>query len=293
MPVSAQNGIGIKDRVPTDICPWYNGPSLLEYLDNMQTLERKVNAPFMMPISAKYKDMGTMVEGKIEAGILRKNTPLVMMPNKDKIGISGLYGETEDEVEQLVSGEQARIRLRGVEEEDISPGFGNLSRRCSCCSLSDLSPVLCDPRRPVHCVKSFEAQIVLLELRSILSAGFNCVIHVHSATEEVTFSALLHKLEKGTGRKSKKAPGFAVKGQSIIARLEVISAAGIICVERFEDCTYALVCAESTLTENRSADGTIHPSRPRTDHCNRQDHQAHHRRVGLSVMSKQPMTTNG
>jgi peptide chain release factor subunit 3 len=68
MPVSAQTFTGIKDRVPKDLAPWYNGPSLLEYLDGMQALERKLNAPFMMPIAAKYKDMGTMVEGKIESG---------------------------------------------------------------------------------------------------------------------------------------------------------------------------------------------------------------------------------
>ncbi|KAL9101206.1 MAG: hypothetical protein Q9187_009268, partial [Circinaria calcarea] len=58
---------------------------------------------------------------------------------------------------------------------------------------------------------------------------------VHSAIEEVTFSALLHRLEKGTGRKSKKPPAFAAKGQSIIAQLQVIGGAGAICVERFED----------------------------------------------------------
>lgn len=68
MPVSAQTFTGIKERVPKDLAPWYDGPSLLEYLDNMQALERKLNAPFMMPIAAKYKDMGTMVEGKIESG---------------------------------------------------------------------------------------------------------------------------------------------------------------------------------------------------------------------------------
>lgn len=68
MPVSAQTFTGIKERVPKDLAPWYGGPSLLEYLDGMQALERKLNAPFMMPIAAKYKDMGTMVEGKIESG---------------------------------------------------------------------------------------------------------------------------------------------------------------------------------------------------------------------------------
>lgn len=218
MPVSAQTTLGVKDRVPKEIAPWNENSSLLDYLDSMQTLERKINAPFMMPIAAKYRDMGTMVEGKIESGVIKKGMSYLMMPNREQVGISSLYGETEDEIDAATCGDQVRIKLRGIEEEDITPGF-----------------VLCSPKRPVHCVKAFEAQIVLLELKTILSAGFNCVIHVHSATEEVTFSELLHKLEKGTNRKSKKPPGFATKGMSIIARMEVISGAFNVCVERFED----------------------------------------------------------
>jgi len=61
------------------------------------------------------------------------------------------------------------------------------------------------------------------------------VCHVHAAQEEVTFAALLHKLEKGTGRKSRKPPSFATRGMSIIARLRVIGGVGSLCVERFED----------------------------------------------------------
>jgi peptide chain release factor subunit 3 len=218
MPIAAQQTLGIKERVPKSVARWVDSPSLLEYLDSMQTLERKVNAPFMMPIAAKYRDMGTMIEGKVEAGVIRKEQRYLMMPNKAEIHISALYGETEDEIPAAACGEQVRIRIKGAEEEDIYPGF-----------------VLCSPKRPVHCVSAFEAQIRLLELKSILSAGFNCVLHVHSATEEVTFAALLHKLEPKTNRKSKKPPGFAKQGMSIIARLEVIGGAGSVCVERFED----------------------------------------------------------
>lgn len=218
MPISAQTTLGIKNRVPKDVAPWYDGPSLLEWLDDMQTLERKVNAPFMMPVSAKYRDLGTMIEGKIESGVIKKGMSYLMMPNRVTTGISALYGETEDEIDGATCGDQVRIRLRNIEEEDILPGY-----------------VLCSPKRPVHCVSTFEAQIVLLELDSILSAGFNCVMHVHASTEEVTFEALLHKLEKGTGRKSKKAPGFATKGMSIIARLKVTGQSGSVCIERFED----------------------------------------------------------
>ena len=79
MPISAQTSVGIKDRVPKDLAPWYDGPSLLECLDEFKTLERKVKAPFMMPINAKYKDMGTLIEGKIEAGQIKKGNTYLMM----------------------------------------------------------------------------------------------------------------------------------------------------------------------------------------------------------------------
>ena len=32
MPVSGYTGAGLKDRVDPKDCPWYDGPSLLEYL---------------------------------------------------------------------------------------------------------------------------------------------------------------------------------------------------------------------------------------------------------------------
>jgi peptide chain release factor subunit 3 len=176
-----------------------------------------------------------------------------MMPNKQTIHISALYGEQEEEIAVATCGDQVRVRLRGVEEEDILPGY-----------------VLCSPKRPVNCVSSFEAQVHLLDLKSIMTAGFNCVLHVHSAQEEVTISALLHKLEKGTNRKSKKAPGFATKGMSIIARLEITGTAGSICVERFEDypqlgrftLRYALHLVQYLQTHTLT-----NIQRPRSNHC--------------------------
>ncbi|KAJ6028462.1 hypothetical protein N7540_004038 [Penicillium herquei] len=218
MPISAQRTLGVKDRVSKEICPWYDGPSLLEYLTDFKLPERKVNAPFMMPVTAKYRDMGTMAEGRIESGIIKKNGTYLMMPNKTEVSIAALYGETEDELQTAKVGDQVRLRLRGVEEDDFFPGF-----------------VLCSPKRPVHCVSAFEAKIRILDLKSILTAGFNCVLHVHSAVEEVTFAALLHKLEPGTGRKSKRPPPFVSKGQTVIARLEVTSTAGAVCVEEFAE----------------------------------------------------------
>lgn len=256
MPIAAQQLMGLKDRIPPGVCSFYNGPSLLEYLDSMAALERKVNAPFMMPINGKYRDMGTLVEGKIEAGVIKKNMSLIMMPNREKVEVAALYGETEEEANMAQCGDQVRIRLRGIEEEDILPGF-----------------VLCSPKRLVHCVSAFEAQIRVLDLKNILSAGFNCVLHVHSAIEEVTFGALLHSLQKGTGRRSKKPPTHAKRGDSIIARMEVIGGAGSVCVERFED--YAQLGRFTLRDQVRDSslfEKGLYLHVAGTNHCDWQDH---------------------
>jgi peptide chain release factor subunit 3 len=42
----------------------------------------------MMPIAAKYRDMGTMIEGKIEAGVVLKSKSYLMMPNRETISIA-------------------------------------------------------------------------------------------------------------------------------------------------------------------------------------------------------------
>ncbi|KAA8913314.1 P-loop containing nucleoside triphosphate hydrolase protein [Sphaerosporella brunnea] len=215
MPLSALTGYGLKERIPKGVADWYNGPSLLEYLDNMKGLERKLKAPFMMPISGKYKDMGVVVEGKIESGVIKKGGSLLMMPGRTSLEVVAIYSESEEELPNASCGDQVRLRVRGVEEEDIIPGF-----------------VLTSKKNPINCVSAFEAQIHIIELKSILTSGFTCVMHVHTTVQEVTFAALLHKLEKGSGRKSKKPPAFASKGQAIIARLEV---SGQVPIETYTD----------------------------------------------------------
>jgi peptide chain release factor subunit 3 len=171
--------------------------------------------------------MGTIIEGKIESGSIRKGSPALIMPNKSSISIEGVYTEADEEMLVATSGDQVRLRIKGVEEEDISVGF-----------------VLSSPKAPVHVVNSFEAQVAIIELKSLLSAGYGCVMHVHTAVVEVQFEVvipigkrwltekeLLHKLNK-LNQRSKKAPPYATKGQKIVARLRTATP---ICLERFDE----------------------------------------------------------
>jgi len=147
----------------------FSGPSFLEHVDHMPMVDRKINAPLMIPISEKYKDMGTVVVGKVESGHMRKGDHLILMPNKDEVEVAAIYNEVETEIDRALCGDNIRVRLRGVEDEDISPGF-----------------VLTSPLKPVHAVRQFEAQLAILEHKSIICAGYSAVMHIHTLSEEVT-----------------------------------------------------------------------------------------------------------
>ena len=71
----------MKDRVDNSVCPWYDGPSLIELLDNMP-MPRNYRGALLMPIADKFKDMGTVVIGKIESGKVKKGQKVLIMPNK-------------------------------------------------------------------------------------------------------------------------------------------------------------------------------------------------------------------
>uniref|UniRef100_A0A2K5J6N3 Tr-type G domain-containing protein n=1 Tax=Colobus angolensis palliatus TaxID=336983 RepID=A0A2K5J6N3_COLAP len=80
MPCSGLTGANLKEQ--SDFCPWYIGLPFIPYLDNLPNFNRSVDGPIRLPIVDKYKDMGTVVLGKLESGSICKGQQLVMMPNK-------------------------------------------------------------------------------------------------------------------------------------------------------------------------------------------------------------------
>lgn len=113
----------MKDPVPKDICPWYEGESLLDTLEHLKPPERLVNAAVRLPIFEKYREMGTIIMGKIESGLVQTGKSLLLMPSKAKVLIEGIQLETGDELTVAEPGDNVRVRLRGVEEEDIKIGY--------------------------------------------------------------------------------------------------------------------------------------------------------------------------
>lgn len=213
IPISGFTGANLKTPVSKDTCPWYNGPSLLQILDNLPPMERKLSSPFMMPIQDRSKEMGTIVSGKIESGTVTRGQKLFMMPNKREVEVSTIYFE-DDEVKTAKSGDIIRLRLKGIEEEEISPGF-----------------VLCDPEKPITAVQRFVARVNVVEHKNIICPGYAAILHVHNIVEEVVLTDFLFRVDPKTGEKVAKNPKFIKQGQSALV---VIQCQGSICLETYE-----------------------------------------------------------
>lgn len=223
LPISGLFGDNILKSVDTKkIAPWYkdsktgkDGPTLFEVLDATEVPARDALSPFRMAIIDKFKDMGTMVMGKSEAGCVQKGDTLLVMPNKTKVHVSAIFCD-DTEVNAAQGGENLRLRLSGIDEEDVQSGF-----------------VVCDSRITVPVVSYFEAQLQILELldhKSLFSAGYKCILHIHAAVEECECTQIKAKLDMKT--KQKLTAKFVKSGAAVICTLAVEKP---ICVELFKD----------------------------------------------------------
>ena len=71
LPISALSGINIGSRIPEGVCPWYDGNSLLGILNDMEPPERLLQYPVRLPITDKYNDMGVIIMGKLQSGLIK------------------------------------------------------------------------------------------------------------------------------------------------------------------------------------------------------------------------------
>jgi len=216
IPCSGLSGAFLKEPPGPKFCNWFNGPCLLEYLDNLPPVERMgADKPLRMPIIDRYRDMGTIVMGKLESGRVEKGETILMMPNKASVEVMQVWAD-EEEVDSAMAGDNVKLKLKNIEEEDVSPGF-----------------VLCDPKEPCKVGKRFLAQVRILEYKSIICSGFKAVMHINAAAEEVEIKGLHSTLDPKTGEKSKARPRFIKQGN--IADVEFEISGGVICVEAFKD----------------------------------------------------------
>ncbi|XP_078428025.1 translation elongation factor EF1A/initiation factor IF2gamma family protein [Wolffia australiana] len=222
LPISGLLGYNIKSKMDPKACSWWSGPCLFDVLDSVEVPPRDPNGPVRMPIIDKFKDMGTMVMGKIESGSIREGNSLLLMPNKVDVKVLAVFVDDE-KMNSAGPGENVKVKLAGINDEDILPGF-----------------VLSSHDKPVPLVSEFNAQLQILELldNAIFTAGYKAVLHVHSIVEECEIVDLLEEIDLKKRRdgdpkkKPKRKPLFVKNGAVVVCRVQVNN---LICVEKFSD----------------------------------------------------------
>jgi peptide chain release factor subunit 3 len=215
IPISALN---CKNINKLDDIKWWTGPYFLEALDNLPKIHRNNEGSLRIPIISKYKDMGTIIEGKIEQGTVNIGDKLYVMPNKIEVEVSNLW-ENENEVNRLYCGNNSRLRLKDISDEEIQVGFVISCKKNICPVIQKLEVTL--------------IIIELLEHKPIFTAGYTSIIHIHSASEDCSIIKINSLLDKKTRKIKKKNPIFARNGDVIICIIELQQST---CMEIFENC---------------------------------------------------------
>jgi len=218
IPLSGYTGANMKEVLSKEICPWFDGPSLLGALDLLPALERKVDSPLRLPVVDVFRNERGVptIMGKVEAGTVTVGHTYYIMPGKIPVEILAI----ETDINKLKSarpGENVRLSIRGADETSISTGF-----------------VLCD-KDLVPTVTEFEGMLVIQELpsdKSLLTAGYEAIIHVHTVVEDCLITELVSQIDTKTSQESKKKPTFVKGGACVRARLSVSKP---ICVEEFNN----------------------------------------------------------
>jgi peptide chain release factor subunit 3 len=214
VPVSGFTGENLREPVHPSTCAWYKGGSLLQVLDALKLPPRPLDMPVRMTVVDRFRDMGVCILGRVEAGTIRSGDRLLLMPPRLVVHVTSITMDAE-EVPLAEPGDNVKLLVKGVEEDDIHSG-----------------QVLCAENDPVEATTTFDGQVMLVEHKSILTAGYRCIAHIQAAAVEVVFERLLAEVDRRTNQIVKKHPKFVRPGSTFIARLSV---AQPVCVTAFKE----------------------------------------------------------
>jgi peptide chain release factor subunit 3 len=215
VPMSGLTGEGLTEPVSQHRCSWYQGPTLLEVLDELETPPRTENGPVRVPILDRYKEQGVYLLGKIESGTVKYGATYTLMPTKTQFEVAWLFDTEERGVPYARPGESIRIKVKGIESE------AEISRGSVICSNDDLCPIF----------NTFMAEIQVLELpekKQIMANGYQCILHMHTIIEECTID-LVGEIDRKT--KTEKKVKFI---RSLTRAKVVIKTSNSLCGEKFE-----------------------------------------------------------
>jgi elongation factor 1-alpha len=198
IPISAFEGDNVAEKTGT--MDWYDGPTLLEALNNLPEPEPPTDAPLRLPIQDVYtiSGIGTVPVGRLETGMMHPGDNVSFQPS-DVGGEVKTIEMHHEEVDEAGPGDNVGFNVRGVGKDDI--------RRGDVCGPADDPPTVAE---------TFQAQVVVMQHPSVITAGYTPVFHAHTAQVACTIESIDQKLDPASGEVAEENPDFIQSGDAAV-----------------------------------------------------------------------------
>ncbi|GFZ45813.1 Elongation factor 1 alpha-like protein [Saitozyma sp. JCM 24511] len=197
LPLGAMEGVNVLVNEEALLKEWYDGPTLIDTLDQVEVPERPFESPLRIPVSNVFKGQtavasGVAVSGRLCSGVLQVGDRIRAVPG-DEVAQVRTIEVDEDSAPYAVAGQNVTLYLSGIDPIHLAIGT-----------------VLCPTSLPVPLVTQFTAQILVFDLQSPIIAGTPVELFHHSMNLPATISKLLAISERG--QVVKKNPRVLQKG---------------------------------------------------------------------------------
>lgn len=123
IPISGLTGENITEPLDPKVCPWYEGKTLIQILDELPVEYRDPDGPLRIPVLDKMKESNRMViHGKVESGTVRIGDKLTLAPHNHACQVLNVLDSKNQQVEYARPGENVQVKMLHLEEEMITPG---------------------------------------------------------------------------------------------------------------------------------------------------------------------------
>jgi elongation factor 1-alpha len=198
IPVSAFEGDNVAER--SGNLSWFDGDVLLEALNNLPESEPPTDAPLRVPIQDVYtiSGIGTVPVGRIETGVMTPGNDVTFQPS-DVGGEVKTVEMHHEEVDSAGPGDNIGFNVRGIGKDDI--------RRGDVCGPVDQPPTVAE---------TFQAQVVVMQHPSVITAGYTPVFHAHTAQVACTIESIDQKIDAASGEVAEENPDFIQSGDAAV-----------------------------------------------------------------------------
>jgi elongation factor 1-alpha len=199
---------------------WYNGGTLLETLETLDTLQppkRPFDRPLRLPVQDVYKisGIGTVPVGRVESGIMKPGQNIIFAPANIVTDVKSIEMH-HTQLPEAIPGDNIGFNVKGVAAGDVKRGFvvGETAR---------------DP--PQQCT-SFTAQMIISNHPGKIHAGYQPVFDCHTAHIACKFNKLIQRTDRRHGKKVTEQPEWIQKDDAAV--VEVVPSKPLV-VEKFQD----------------------------------------------------------